>query len=162
MEIEAPPSSPKAQAVEKEYADIMSNPQNPRHAGLHQGDPAVSAYIDNLYKRAYPNSAPIQLGEPERVAVEPLAPQPGETPDAAETRLQNEVILSPLRQEWGPNFDTRVEAAKAVMGELFAGRGEVLDDLGRLVRMTYGPKGEAAVLQLFAELGDLKNQKGGY
>lgn len=41
------------EAATAEYADIMSNPKNPRYEGFHRGDKAVLQYIDDLYKRAH-------------------------------------------------------------------------------------------------------------
>ena len=41
------------EAAKAEYADIMSNPKNPKHEGYLRSDKAVMQYIDDLYKRAY-------------------------------------------------------------------------------------------------------------
>jgi hypothetical protein len=147
--------TPALDAARAEMTEIATNPSNPRYAGYQRGDPQVSAYIDGLYKQAVPDAAPVRL-KTESVSVGPVEPQPGETPEAAAIRTRNDVILAPLKQEWGPLYERRFAAAQAVMGTLFEGRGEVLDDLGEIVRITYGPKGEAAVLKLFAELEDIK------
>ena len=66
------------------------------------------------------------------------------------------MILAPLKQEWGSDYETRFAATRATAGTLFEGKGEIFADLGTIVRMEYGPKGEAAVLKLFAELEDIK------
>lgn len=39
--------------VRTELADIMSNPQNPRHAAYLRNDPEVNKYITGLYERLY-------------------------------------------------------------------------------------------------------------
>lgn len=48
-----PQSGVTADSVRAEVADIMSNPNNPKHAGYHRNEPAVMQYIDELYKKAY-------------------------------------------------------------------------------------------------------------
>jgi hypothetical protein len=90
------------------------------------------------------------------VSLGPVEPQEGETPGEAEVRQRNDVILAPLKQEWGPDYETRFAQARATAGTLFADRPEMLDELGTIVRMQYGPKGEAAALKFFAELETLK------
>jgi hypothetical protein len=48
--------------VRTEYAEIISNPQHPMHAGLMRRDPKVEQYVNDLYRKAYGN-AKVQIGE---------------------------------------------------------------------------------------------------
>jgi hypothetical protein len=155
MELKSP-STPALTAAREEYAKIMSDTTHPMHAGFHRSDPAVLAHIDNLYTDAVPDHKPVPLAT-ESVSLGPVEPQPGETPDEAEVRQRNEVILAPLKQEWGPHYEQRFAAALVGVRTVFEGQGEMLDHLGERIRMTYGPKGEAAVLKLFAELETIRN-----
>jgi hypothetical protein len=152
MEIESTPNSPEAQAVEKEYADIMSNPQNPRHAGLHRGDPQVSAHIDGLYKKAFPNSAPVKIGKQEGL--------PATTDLTDEMRAQVDVEVE-LRMELGEAYDTVMQEMAHGAQYLFNGDGgqsalTVLSD--RIAGL--GPKAEALGVKFLADLSKLQHQGG--
>jgi hypothetical protein len=48
--------------VRTEYAEIISNPQHPMHAGLMRRDAKVEQYVNDLYRKAYGN-AKVQIGE---------------------------------------------------------------------------------------------------
>jgi hypothetical protein len=41
------------EGLRAELRDIQTNPENPRHAGFHRNDPAVSAYLDERYREVY-------------------------------------------------------------------------------------------------------------
>jgi hypothetical protein len=155
MEIEAPPSTPALDAARAEMTDIATNPQNPRHAGYHRGDKQVMDYIDAGYKKAIPENKPVSFAR-ESVSLGPVEPQEGETPDAAAVRQRNEVILAPLKQEWGPDYERRFAALQGELRPMFEDRWEVLDDLGEYVRSEYGPRGETAALEFFAKLADIR------
>lgn len=161
------PNTPALNTARAELTDIATNPENPRHLGYGKGDPQVMQYLDSLYKKAAPGTggspmppSSVHIGGTDSLSLGPADPQPGETPEEAEIRTRNEVILAPLKQEWGPHYETRFAAARATAGTLFEGQGEMLDTLGAIVRMEYGPKGEAAALKFFAELHDLKHGGG--
>jgi hypothetical protein len=98
----------------------------------------------------------LQAGPPET--------QPEETPEAAEARARNEVILAPLREEWGGEFDTRYAMAGAEARALFTAedgsiQGQLFEDLGTRIRANYGPKGDTLALKFLADLAKIK--KGG-
>jgi hypothetical protein len=155
MEIEAPPSSPALDAARAEATDIATNPQNPRHAGYHRGDPQVSTYLDGIYKKAIPENKPVSFTRGS-VSLGPVEPQPGETPEEAADRQRNEVIVAPLKQAWGPTYEARMATVPGTVNTLFEDMGEVYHELGARVREHFGPKGEAATLKYFAELHDIK------
>ncbi|MHB8510227.1 MAG: hypothetical protein ACYDGR_16550 [Candidatus Dormibacteria bacterium] len=173
------PNTPALNAARAEMTDIATNHENPRYTGYQKGDPQVMQYLDELYKKAAPGPAPasgippvrrivadvstvappppsVHIGGTESLTLGPADPQPGETPEEAEIRARNEVILAPLKQEWGADYDRRYESAVAGARTLFEGRGEVLDELGSIVRVQYGPSGERAALRFLAELEHIK------
>ena len=152
----APAGANTGEAARAEYAKILSDATHPMHAGLMRRDPAVERHINDLYRRAYPVPS---ARESESVSIgEPVPIQPGETPDQAADRVRNEVILSPLKTEWGPDFDTRMSGVRAVARDLFGGEGwgEVFDELGAAIRTHYGPAGETAALRFLAALAEHK------
>ena len=155
----SPASNPAGLQAREELAKIMSDPAHPMHAGYKRNEKPVQDHLDAIYKKAY-GTAPVEIGGGESITIGgPVEPQPGETAEDAEVRARNEVILAPLKQEWGPNYDRRFAAAQVGLRTLFEGQGEMLDHLGERIRLVYGPKGEAAVLKLFAELEDIKTFK---
>lgn len=154
-ESDATPTPAGLQARE-EYAKVMSDPTHPMFEPFRRRDPTAETYIDNLYKHAYPstvshNAESISIGGP-------VPTQPGETSEDAEIRARNEVILSPLKTEWGPHFEAHMSGVRAVARDLFGGEGwgEVFDDLGATIRMQYGPAGETAALRFLAALAEHK------
>lgn len=152
MEIEAPPNTPALDAAQAEYADIMTNPQNPRHAGLHRGDPAVSAYIDSLYKKAVPNNAPVEIGKQESVSA---------TNDfSGDAEAQAEVETA-LRAEFGEAYDTTMSAMASGAKFLFEGEEGQRALSALAYRMTgLGPKAEALGVKFLADLSKLQTQGG--
>ena len=154
-ESDATPTPAGLQARD-EYAKVLSDPTHKHYEGLKRGDKHANEYVDGLYKHAYPstvshNAESISIGGP-------LPTQPGETPEDAEIRARNEVILSPLKTEWGPHFEAHMSGVRAVARDLFGGEGwgEVFDDLGATIRMQYGPAGETAALRFLAALAEHK------
>ena len=154
-ESDAGPTPAGLQARE-EYAKVLSDPTHPMFEAFKRRDPAAEAYIDKIYKHAYPstishNAESISIGGP-------VPTQPGETPEDAEIRARNEVILSPLKTDWGPQFEMRFSGVRAVAQQLFGGEGwgEVFDDLGTAIRTHYGPAGETAALRFLAALAEHK------
>ena len=160
-ESDATPTPAGLQARE-EYAKVLSDPTHKHFEGLKRGDKHANEYVDGLYKQAYPTTL---SHTPESVSIGgPVPTQPGETSEDAEIRARNEVILSPLKTDWGPQFETRFSGVRAVAQQLFGGEGwgEVFDDLGATIRMQYGPAGETAALRFLNALADIKHQQGGY
>jgi hypothetical protein len=149
------PGNPGLDAARAELTDIATNPENPRYAGYQRGDKQVMDHLDAVYRKAAPHSKPVSLGE-YGLSIGPAEPMEGETPEQAEVRQRNDVILAPLKQEWGADFDSRYAQARATACTLFENRTEMLDELGTIVRMQYGPKGEAATLKYFAHLEAIK------
>jgi hypothetical protein len=160
-ESDAAPTPAGLQARE-EYAKVMSDPTHPMFEPFKRRDPTAETYIDNLYKHAYPATL---SHTPESVSIGgPVPTQPGETPEDAEIRARNEVILTPLRQEWGPHYEARFSGVRATAQQLFGGEGwgEVFDDLGATIRQHYGPAGETAALRFLDALADIQHNHGGY
>jgi len=97
-------------AVRAELAKIMSDPQHPHHAGYrrHPIDPKAAAYVQDLYKRAYPETSP---QEPQsQVPREPVAL-------SQEAREANEdaAELQHLREDWerdGVSYQAGLAEAK--------------------------------------------------
>ena len=153
---------PAGLQAREEYAKVLSDPTHPMYEPFKRRDPAAEAYIDGLYKNAHPTTP---SHRPESVSIGgPVPTQPGETPEQAADRARNEVILSPLKTDWGPQFETRFSGVRAVAQQLFGGEGwgEVLDDLGATIRMQYGPAGETAALRFLNALAEIKTKQGGY
>lgn len=147
-----PGSTPAAEAVRAEMNDIMTNKANPLHAGYWAKGAKVLEQIDQKYAGVY-GSGKVTLGEGLSVGGE--APQEGETPEAAEARARNEVILQPLRQEWGEQFEANFAGARAEARELFADHADLFDELGARIREA-GPKAEALAVRFLADLGKLR------
>ncbi|TKB72528.1 MAG: hypothetical protein E8D46_13030 [Nitrospira sp.] len=161
MDSDAAPSSAGLQARE-EYAKIMSDPTHPMFEPFKRRDPAAEAYIDGLYKNAYPATL---SHTPESVSIGgPVPTQPGETEEQAADRTRNDLILAPLRQDWGSAYDARMSGAGLAARALFGaeGWGEVFEDLGATIRQHYGPAGETAALRFLDALADIKTNHGGY
>jgi len=150
--------TPAGLAAREEYAKILNDPTHPHHDGLKRNSKAANDYVTELYRKAYSN-APAPIEDRHSVTTGgPIEPQPGETPEDAENRARNEVILTPLRQEWGEQYEARFSGARAVAQQLFGdeGWGDVLDDLGTAIRTHYGPAGETAALRFLAALAEHK------
>jgi hypothetical protein len=151
-----PAGANTGEVARAEVAKILSDATHPMHPGLMRGDPAVDRHLDAIYKKAYPGTD-VSLREKASIGG-PVSTQPGETHDLAADRERNEVILSPLKTEWGPHFEARMSGCRAVARELFGGEGwgEVFDDLGTAIRMHYGPAGKTAALRFLNELAKQK------
>ena len=150
MEIEAP-NTPALAAAQAEYRDIMTNPQNPRHAGLHRGDRQVSEYIDKLYADAVPDNKPVPIGN-DGVSL---------TTDFSEDAQSQAEVETALRQEFGDTYD-------GVMRDMSAGAQYLFgDDQGQSAltvladRITgLGPRAEALGIKFLADLATLQSQGG--
>ena len=160
-ESDAAPTPAGLQARE-EYGKVLSDSTHKHYEGLKRGDKHANEYVDGLYKNAYPTTL---SHTPESVSIGgPVPTQPGETPEHAEIRARNEVILTPLRQEWGPHYEARFSGVRATAQQLFGGEGwgEVFDDLGATIRQHYGPAGETAALRFLDALANINTNHGGY
>jgi hypothetical protein len=144
-------STPAGEAATAELSKIMSDTTHPHHDGYRRGDQKALDYVRDVYRKAY-GTKQVELGEGLRVTTGAADPEPGETPEEADARERNEVILAPLKQEWADDFDRRFASARQGARTLFAERAEVLDDLGGLIRKQYGPKGETLALKFLADL----------
>jgi hypothetical protein len=142
--------TPALDAVKTELMTISTDPLHPMHLGYHRGDRSVMDHIDTLYKQAVPAAPPVPS------FTNPPEPQTGDTPEEADVRARNEVILAPLKTAWGQDFDTRYAAARRQATVLFGdGLEELFNDLGSRLRMQYGPRGETLGLKFLADLADL-------
>jgi hypothetical protein len=156
------PSNPAGLAAREEYAKVLSDPKHPHYEGLRRRDPKAEAYVNDLYRKAYPGTTPVESEEGlSFTSGGPIDLQPGETPEEAEIRARNEVILSPLKAEWGPRFEERLSEVRTSMWGLFESYPVILDDLGEKIRLQYGPAGETAALRFCDALADIKRQQGG-
>lgn len=149
-------STPAGEAATAELSKILSDPSHPDHAGYLRNDEGVHAKVREMYAKAHGTSpAPVDGGL--RVTTGAVDPEPGETPEQAEARVRNDVILAPLKTEWGPDFDQRFSTVRAAAQALFTGELEpALDELGTRIRLAYGTKGETAALKFLAELEAIK------
>lgn len=164
----APGGSPPAvemtpEGVRAEVGRVMSDQAHPHHGGWTRGDQQAKDYVQGLYERLYPGKGTVALGEGLSVGGTP-EPAAGETPEAAEARARDELILAPLKQEWGERFEAEMAGCRQEARELFAADdgtvlGEVFENLGATIRAKYGPKGETLALKFLADLGRIR--KGG-
>lgn len=114
------PSAPALDAARAELKDIATNPNNPRHAGYHRGDPQVSAYLDCLYKKAVPESAPVALDHGLS------AGGPDDTPTLSP---EDASAVAALRAEWGGDYATYMADAQFGVSRLTRTLGGEIDDL---------------------------------
>jgi hypothetical protein len=125
MEISSGPSSPALDAARAEMKDMATNPQNPRHAGYQRGDREVQAYLDQLYKKAVPDSAPpVPLSNEGRTARTggPDDAAPALSPEDAEA-------FKSLQGEWGEQFQEHHADAQFGMSRITRVFGGEADDL---------------------------------
>lgn len=150
------------EGVRAEVGRVMSDSAHPHHGGWTRGDQQAKDYVQGLYDKLH-GEGTVALSEGLSVGGTP-EPAAGETPEAAEERARSEVILQPLRQEWGQHFEANFAAARGEARELFTGEDgvvqpQVFEDLGSRIRTLYGPKGEALAIKFLADLGRIR--KGG-
>lgn len=153
-----PAHTQAAEALRADVGRAMTDPTHPGHAAFKAGPEAWAAYLDPKYKVVYGDGT-VTLGEGLRAGGE--TPREGETPEEADARARNEVILAPLRQEWAGEFEANFAAARTEARELFAAEDgtvqpQVFEDLGTKIRTLYGPKGEALAIKFLADLGKLR------
>src|SRR5262245_38865347 len=143
MNTELETSNPALDAARAEHHAIATDPEHPKHEGYKKGDGIVSAYLDSLYRKAFPQTPapPVLSNEPP-----PLVPHGGvslttdltgqdrlERAQAdALTALKQEfgddftpdipqdasVIQAGLQQEWGHEFESRWAGAMNVRSQL--------------------------------------------
>ena len=149
------------EGVRVELGRVMSDPTHQHHAGWSRGGQQAQEYIQGLYQQLHGKGA-VEVGEGLSIGGE--AQGAGETAEDADAAARNELILAPLRQEWGGEFDANIASAKLEARQLFRSedgrlQAEQFEELGSRIRMSYGPKGEALALKFLADLGRIR--KGG-
>lgn len=93
-----------------EMERVMLDPSHPHHQGWQEGRKAATDYVEGIYGRIPGADKPGEATE--GLQAGPPDTQPGETPEAAEAGARNELILAPLREEWGGEFDARYAAGR--------------------------------------------------
>lgn len=147
------------EGVRAEVGRVMGDAAHPHHAGWTRGDQPAKDYVQGLYEKLH-GKGTVAVGEGLSIGG-PATPQEGQSPESAEEAKRNEVILAPLKSEWGPNFEANFAAARGEARELFTGEDgvvqpQVFEDLGSRIRTLYGPKGEALAIKFLADLGKLR------
>ncbi len=156
-----PDSSSAGDAVREQVAQIMADPQWGRNK-------ALETKVEQLYKDRY-GEGKIDLDEGLTVAGLDEGKRPGSTEDAeavspedaeaqAEARARSDVILAPLRDEWGEQYEANFALARAEACELFIGHEGIFKEVADRIAEC-GPKGETVALKFLAELAQLR--KGG-
>ncbi len=156
-----PDHTPAADALREEVGRIMADPEWGRN-------PALAAKVEQLYKDKY-GEGKVDLSEGLTVGGLDEGQRPGSTEDAglaspedaeaeAEARARDDVILAPLRDEWGEQYETNFALARAEACELFLGHEGIFKEVADRVAEC-GPKGETVALKCLAELAQLR--KGG-
>ena len=113
--------NPALEAARAEMKDVMTNAQNPRHAGYQRGDTQVSAYLDGLYKKAVPESAPVEIDQG-LSAGGPDDATPALSPEDLQT-------VEGLKQEWGEHYEAHSDDARFGSSRLARVLGGEVDDL---------------------------------
>jgi hypothetical protein len=150
--LDAPAHTPDAVALREEVGKIMRDP-------MWGKDPALVAKRDKLYADKY-GSGTVELDDSMfHFSEGGASAHTNESPAEAEARARNEVITAPLRTEWGPEYEKNFADAGAEYRVLSAGLEEPVSEMGSRIRLTYGPKGEAALVKFLHALAKIK--KGG-
>src|SRR5262245_25028130 len=144
-------------AARAELTDIATNPANARHAGYLRNDPEVSAYLDTVYKRAYPGKMPSEGLSSDR----PPEAKPVEQQHAS--RLPEETVAhteidTMLRRTFGDEYDITMRDMRLGAGPLFGDEeGQaLLEKLSqRIIDLDLGPEAEVAGIRYLAHLGQL-------
>jgi len=149
------------EGVRAEVGRVMSDPTHQHYADWNRGGKQAQDYVHGLYERLH-GKGTVEIGESLRVGGEVSGS--GEITENADETARNELILAPLRQEWGTEFDTTLAAAQVEARQLFSSEDGSLQadqfaDLGSRIRMQYGTKGETLALKFLADLGRIR--KGG-
>ena len=156
-----PNHTPAADALREEVGRIMADPQWGRN-------PALEIKVEQLYKDRYAGPK-IDLDEGLTVAGLDEGKRPGSTEDAgaaspedaeaqAEAQARSDVILAPLRDEWGEQYEANFALARAEACELFIGHEGIFKEVADRIAEC-GPKGETVAVKFLAELAQLR--KGG-
>lgn len=163
LDVTPPPpgaGSPALEAARAELREIATNPNNPRYAGYHKGDPDVSKYLDGLYQRAVPPTAsPVNLDQGLSVTTSALERQsaqgePGLNTLSREERVVASDVQMMLRQTLGDEYDTEMRDMGVAARHLFGGEGgrAALDVLANAISQL-GPLAEVRGIRYLAELG---------
>ena len=156
MSTQEPSGTAPDEGLRAEVGKIMQDPGWGR-------DKALEARVDQLYRDRY-GSGQVTIDDGLSIGGPPKT-QAGETPEAAEARARNDLILAPLRKEWGDGFEGQYAASREVAQSLFGDHewghppALVFQDIGTRIRRDYGPKGETLTLKFLADLAKIK--KGG-
>ncbi len=142
-----PGSSPAGDAVRAELADIMSNKENPKHAGYLMQDKKVMEYIDSRYRGAY-GAGTVDLSDGLTAGGEAQTTDTASASDASATEVQAD-----LRQEFGTNYDAVMASAQSAVTHLFPGSAgqAALAAVSEQV-VAKGPKAEALAVRFLADL----------
>ncbi|MDA2910414.1 hypothetical protein MYX04_05740 [Nitrospiraceae bacterium AH_259_D15_M11_P09] len=153
-----PDSSPAGNALREEVGLIMADPEWGRNK-------ALEAKVDKLYKDKY-GEGKVDLSEGLTVGGLDEEQHPGSTEDAgvaspeeAEARARSDVILAPLRDEWGEQYETNFALARGEACELFIGHEGIFKEVADRIAEC-GPKGETVALKFLAELAQLRKEGG--
>ena len=123
MEIESP-STPALDAARAEMKEVATNPQNPRYAGYQRGDKQVMDYLDEVYKKAVPDSVPVPLRH------ESLSARTGGPDDQAPALSPEDTeAFEALRHEWGDQYHEHHADAQFGMSRITRAFGGEADDL---------------------------------
>ena len=122
MELEAP-DTPALDAARTEFTDIATNPANPRHNGYQRGDPQVSTYLDNLYKKTLPTPTIPPVPESQRfvsdTAADRKAQDDGTAPSLEDRAAQTQGGIM-LRQTLGDDYDSEMSDMRIGASHLFS------------------------------------------
>lgn len=149
METEASEDTPALVAARAEHREIATNPENPRHAGYQRGDAQVSAYLDQLYRKAVPQTPATQTD-----------PAPIQEPALNDMTLEDRVAQTEvemmLRQTLGDSYDSTMREMGVGARHLFSTPEgvKILETLSPLIT-DLGPLAQVRSIRFLAELGEL-------
>lgn len=131
---EPAPSAPASvnqahEAANIEYAKVLSDPTHPHFAGFRRGEKAAEAYVDALYKKAFPDAAPVQLGNEGPSATSSLTDD--RTNDESEA-----MELAQTRDDWateGIEYEAGLQEAKEMAQVLYAADPKLYQEVARRV-----------------------------
>jgi hypothetical protein len=122
-----PHSNPAGLAATEEHAKIMSDPSHPMHAGYLRGDKKALDYVADLYRNAYPGTAPVEDNHG-------LSVTTGSTDESAPTLSPEDArAVEEIRQESGEQFQEHHADAQFGLLRIQRVFGGEADDLGAAV-----------------------------